>query len=201
MAALPSDSEENEKQTSMHTAVIVASVLGALVVIIIAGILLYLYRRSSIARRDKAVSRSMMLRNPSVMHNVNFDSAIAYRDPEAMYPDVGGTEYLGNSNNTRDFNSNFKSIPLGFDSNREKSFRFPSIISSSDVAVPTLHFAPLTDRQMDIQEQIFEWESKIVFLRDEKEIEGARANVETLKRLQGSDWALGLTDEIPHGLP
>ncbi|KAJ7583493.1 hypothetical protein C8J56DRAFT_1055253 [Mycena floridula] len=171
--------QDDAKRESNHTAIIVASVLGGLVGLIILGIVLYFYWRYSMDRREKKLSRTMLM---PTRHNIDFNS---------MYPDVE--------------DGNNKSRPLdtpysgAFGANHEK-FRFPSVVAGSEVSVPTLRFAPLTDRQMDIQERIHDQESRMVFMRDEREIETSKVEIEALKRLQASDWALGLTDEVPPGL-
>ncbi len=77
---------------------------------------------------------------------------------------------------------------------RIEAFRFP------DVDMPTLHFVPLTDRQIELEERIHEWQSKLIDADDAHTVRSVRAKIESLKQLQGSPWAREMTDEVPLAL-
>lgn len=89
--------------------------------------------------------------------------------------------------------ANFTSSEYADD--RKESFRFPDF----DEPAPTLRFVPLTDRQMELEERIHEWQSKLIGA-DYPTMRNVKAKIESLKQLQGSDWAREVTDEVPPGL-
>ncbi|KAJ7583498.1 hypothetical protein C8J56DRAFT_954219 [Mycena floridula] len=68
--------QAKSKRESHHTVIIVTSVLGVLVGFIILGIVLYFYWRCSMARREKKLSRTILM---PTRHNI---------DSNSMYPDV-----------------------------------------------------------------------------------------------------------------
>jgi len=78
-----------------------------------------------------------------------------------------------------------------------KSYGFPI----DEDQYPTLRFVPLTNRQMELEERILEWQSKLIGARiDDPAAQTVRDKIESLKQLQASDWAREVTDEVPPGL-
>lgn len=75
-----------------------------------------------------------------------------------------------------------------------------------------MQFNPLTGRQIELEERIYEMECKVAVLQhdirtasgpslqEETMLWKLRGQVEDLIKLKQSPWALGLTDEEPPGL-
>jgi len=97
------------------------------------------------------------------------------------------------------------------DGNGETSYRYPSSPSSGmsgyESARGPSRLSPRTDRQMQLEEKIQILKAQMISLSDELSGESAdshdsqigsiRARIKRLEKLESSDWALSLTNEVP----
>lgn len=197
--------------TSPHphrTAIIAGSVIGGVVSFtLVLLIMFYFSRRTAQARaRSGAFDRDMMVRTSpgsvssasNLLHSFKQDKETPTRYSDLKIGSASTTRPAGNVQ-IKSPMSESDFIPYGYDSDGMKSFRFPSITGPATM----LHFTPLTDRQMELQERVYDLQSKLIHLMDGGDVveyQELKRKIERLKDLERSDWALGKTDEAPPDL-
>lgn len=159
--------------SSSRTPIIIGSVIGATVGVLVVIALVFLIVRLRQKKRS-AFPQTRTIRNLGPLQSERGNFQITPYEYASQEP------------------YNEKARAPSFE--RIEAFRFP------DVDMPTLHFVPLTDRQIELEERIHEWQSKLVDGDDAHTVRSVRAKIESLKQLQGSPWAREMTDEVPLAL-
>jgi hypothetical protein len=97
--------------------------------------------------------------------------------------------------------SNYRSSDYG-----QRLSRAPESFTQTGSSISRIRFSPLTERQLDLQDRLFDVQRHIIDLntvrtmasnREDSMICKLREDVERLSTLMESDWAKGLTDRRP----
>jgi uncharacterized membrane protein len=198
-------------------------VLSIFLIIAIAGIVFYFMRKRLRRQRylkerreiETTFSRDMMIGGGL---SRNGSATVALTTPAAPFGgDLEKGEMLNEAPRARRFSifttsrSSFLSSSAEDTPNRRRR-SFPSIIMGDTGTVSTIQFNPQTERQIALEERIWELEAEMNRLRNEIKDESGpptdndlrlwklKGQIETLRNFKDSAWALGQTDDVPAGL-
>jgi hypothetical protein len=196
-------------------------ILSIFLLIAIAGIIFYFMRKRLRRQRylkerreiESDISRDMMMggglsRNGSA--TATFTTAIPFggdMEKGAMLDEAPRARRFSVFTSSRSFLSSSAE-----DAPNERRRSFPSIIVGDTGTISTIQFNPQTERQIALEERIWELQAEMNRLRNDIKDETGpptdndlrlwklKGQIETLGTFKHSAWALGQTNDVPEGL-